>query len=376
MDPKNSPDILKSKKILISGGTGFVGSATVRALAEKHPCCAITVIDRSPPRPQHALPKGIACMQVDVTSASEVSKAFEKVQPDIVIHTAGIIPALADRFDRRLEKEVWKTNVVGTQIMLDAATENGADAFIYTSTCCVVTDDMRSSYANIDERWPTSPNSLIYGESKATAEALVLQASSDRMATCALRPSVLCGPGDCQLVPAIHACIAKSETPFIIGTGQNLWDITHVSNVADSHVLAVENLMTSRTAAGEAFFIQNNEPITFRDFCVAVWAQFGHVPPFEIRIPEGLAWFAGLVCEIATWVTGTTTTLSRGSVRDACAVRYASGDKARDILGYKARIGMKDSIRLSCEDYARRIGVEIPVSSQSGHPDTNHVIDS
>ncbi|KAJ5765478.1 hypothetical protein N7520_005037 [Penicillium odoratum] len=376
MDPKNSPDILDSKKILISGGTGFVGSATVRALAEKHPCCAITVIDRSPPRPQHALPEGIACMQVDVTSASEVSKAFEKVQPDIVIHTAGIIPALADRFDRRLETEVWKTNVVGTQNMLDSATENGADAFIYTSTCCVVTDDMRSSYANIDERWPTSPNSLIYGESKATAEALVLQASSDRMATCALRPSVLCGPGDCQLVPAIHACIAKSETPFIIGTGQNLWDVTHVSNVADSHVLAVENLMTSRTAAGEAFFIQNNEPITFRDFCLAVWAQFGHVPPFEIRIPEGLAWFAGLVCEIATWVTGTTTTLSRGSVRDACAVRYASGDKARDILGYEARIGIEDSIRLSCEDYARRIGVEIPISSQSGNPDTNHVIDS
>lgn len=105
-------------------------------------------------------------MQVDVSSAAEVSKAFETVKPDVVIHTAGIIPALADRFGRRLEKEVWKVNVVGTQNMLDAATEHGSAAFIYTSSCCVVTDDMRSSYANIDERWPTSPNSLIYGESK------------------------------------------------------------------------------------------------------------------------------------------------------------------------------------------------------------------
>ncbi|KAJ5536288.1 3-beta hydroxysteroid dehydrogenase/isomerase [Penicillium frequentans] len=368
MDPSNLKDMLKSKRILISGGTGFVGSATVHALAEKHPCCAITVIDRSPPRPPYALPEGITCMQVDVSSAAEVSKAFTTVKPDVVIHTAGIVPALADRFGRRLEKEVWKVNVVGTQNMLDAATENGAVAFIYTSSCCAVTDDMRSSYVNIDERWPTSPRSLIYGESKATAEALVLQASSDKMATCALRPSVLCGPGDYQLVPAIHACIAKSETPFIIGTGDNLWDVTHVSNVADSHVLAVENLMTLRTAAGEAFFIQNNEPITFRDLCLAVWAHFGHNPPFEIRIPMWLAYFAGLVCEIVTWVTGTTTTLSRGSVRDACAIRYASGDKARKILGYEARIGMEDAIRLSCErltsdlqDYARRIGVKIPV---------------
>lgn len=169
------------------------------------------------------------------------------------------------------------------------------------------------------------------------------------MATCSLRPSVLCGPGDYQLIPAIHACIAKHETPFIIGDGLNLWDITYVGNVADAHVLVVENLVTSGTAAGEAFFIQNNEPITFRDFCLAIWVQFGHIPPFEIRIPEGLAYFAGLMCEMATWVTGTAATLSRGSVRDACAIRYASGDKARRILGYEARIGIEEAIRLSCE---------------------------
>lgn len=72
-----------------------------------------------------------------------------------------------------------------------------------------------------------------------------------------------------------------------------------MDNVADAHVLAIENLVTSRTAAGEAFFIQNNEPITFRDFCLAIWAYFGHTPLFEIRVPEGLAYIAGLVCEMS-----------------------------------------------------------------------------
>lgn len=169
------------------------------------------------------------------------------------------------------------------------------------------------------------------------------------MATCSLRPSVLCGPGDYQLVPAIHACIEKWETPFIIGDGLNLWDVTYVTNIADAHVLAAENLSSSKTAAGEAFFIQNNEPITFRDFCLAIWAHFGHIPPFEITIPESLAFFAGMVSECATWVTGTATTLSRGSVRDACSVRYAKGNKAKDILGYEARVGIVDAVRLSCE---------------------------
>ncbi|KAJ5684474.1 uncharacterized protein N7477_000819 [Penicillium maclennaniae] len=335
-------EVVASKRILISGGTGFVGSAIIRALIEKHPGCAITVIDRSPPRSQFDLPGKVDYMQVDITNAHEVGKAFLAVKPDVAIHTAGIVPGLADRFSRKLEREVWQTNVEGTRNMLSAAVENETEAFIYTSTCCVTTDDLRMPYPNINERWPTSPKSLIYGESKVTsvlsyaaAEALVLEASSNMMATCALRPSVLFGPGDYQLVPAIHACIHKYETPFLIGDGFNLWDVTHVSNVADAHVLAVENLVTSRTAAGEAFFIQNNEPITFRDFCLAIWAHFGHVPPFEFRIPEGLAYLAGLACEMTSWVTGTTTTLSRGSVRDACAVRYASGDKAKAVLGTK-----------------------------------------
>ncbi|KAJ5337759.1 hypothetical protein N7452_004487 [Penicillium brevicompactum] len=330
-----------SKGLMISGGTGFVGSAIVRALAEKHPDA------------DHVLPSGIAYLQVDITSHESLKKAFETVNPDVVVHTAGIIPGLAERFRRRLEAEVWKVNVEGTRNMLDECKRANVEAFVYTSSCCVVTDDTLNSYLNIDEGWPSSPKSTIYGESKAAAEALVLKASSSSMATCALRPSVLCGPGDCQLVPAIHACIANRETSFLIGDGFNMWDITHVDNVADAHVLAIENLLSSRTAAGEAFFIQNNEPITFRDFCLAVWAQFGHFPPFEVRIPETMAYMVGLACETVTWVMGTTATLSRGSVRDACAVRYASGDKARKILGYQARIGIEEAIRLSCESYSR-----------------------
>ncbi|CAL5870050.1 uncharacterized protein PFLUO_LOCUS4284 [Penicillium psychrofluorescens] len=355
--------VLSSKKILVSGGTGFVGSATVRALAEKYPDCAVTVLDRSSPHPEHALPDKTACHQVDITSAEEVSKVLQVVKPDIVVHTAGIVPTLPDRFGRGREREVWKVNVEGTRNMLNAAKEAGVTGFIYTSTCCVTTDDLSLPYPNINEAWPTSPHSLIYGESKAAAEALVLQASSSSMATCSLRPSVLCGPGDYQLVPSIHACIAKYETPFVIGDGLNLWDVTYVTNIADAHILAAENLMTTRTAAGESFFIQNNEPITFRDFCLAIWTHFGHTPPFEVRIPEGLAYLAGLACESVTWVTGGTTTLSRGSVRDACAVRYASGNKAKEILGYEARIGIEEGIRLSCEDYARRLGVELPIKT-------------
>jgi nucleoside-diphosphate-sugar epimerase len=185
--------------------------------------------------------------------------------------------------------------------------------------------------------------------SKACAEEIVLSASGERLKTCALRPSVICGEGDNHLLPSIHECIAKRETPYIIGEGTNLWDVTYVGNVADAHVLAAENLLSSKTAAGEAFFIQNNEPIAFRDLSLVIWKHFGHLPPFEIVIPAGLAWCAGFVAEWLSWMSDTRTILSRGSVKDACSVRYASGLKAAKILGYRPRVGIEEGIKISCE---------------------------
>lgn len=152
--------------VLITGGTGFVGSAIARAVAEQHPKCTITVLDRNLPNATHALPEDIAFIQADITVPDELYKAFQQVRPQIVVHTAGIVPELSERFGRRLEQRAWKTNVEGTRNMLSAARESGVQAFVYTSTCCVVTDDMSMPYPNIDERWPASPSSLIYGESK------------------------------------------------------------------------------------------------------------------------------------------------------------------------------------------------------------------
>jgi sterol-4alpha-carboxylate 3-dehydrogenase (decarboxylating) len=169
------------------------------------------------------------------------------------------------------------------------------------------------------------------------------------MLTCAIRPSVILGPGDYQLVPTIQRCIAKWETPFVIGSADNLYDFTYVSNVADAHVLAVENLLSTQTAAGQAFFISNGQPVPFRDFCLAIWADFGHVPKVQIWIPTAVAWCVGFLAEWATWLTGTEATLSRGSVKDYTQTAYANLQKARDVLGYEPKVGLSEGIKLSCE---------------------------
>ncbi|KAJ9645230.1 hypothetical protein H2201_000975 [Coniosporium apollinis] len=212
--------------------------------------------------------------------------------------------------------------------------------------------------------------------SQAIAESLVLAANSDTLRTCALRPSMVFGPGDLQVIPAIHACIAARQTPFITGSGTNLYDFTYISNVADAHVLAVENLLnlsllengfaTSSqisakdgqpfaSGAGQAFFISNGEPVPFAAFCLAVWKQFGHVPAVRVRIPQGLAY--------------------RGAVKDACGIRYANLKKARHVLGSRPKVGLEEGIKLACRDYTMRLGLDEDVDpgSRSGTTDADLV---
>ena len=151
--------------VLITGGRGFLGSFIVDTVLEQHPEWAVTVLDIKYPavsRVQVSYEAG------DVTDASSTEAIVKKLSPDVIIHSAGMVPELASRYGRKQKDLVFNINVHGTCNMLAAAKAAGTRAFVYTGSCTAVTDDMRYQYANIDERWPTSSHSLIYGESKVS----------------------------------------------------------------------------------------------------------------------------------------------------------------------------------------------------------------
>ncbi|CZT17947.1 related to ERG26 C-3 sterol dehydrogenase (C-4 decarboxylase) [Ramularia collo-cygni] len=345
--------------LLVTGGSGFLGSNIVVDVRRRYPRWKITVLDQNAPSPE-TMDHTDEFVSADVSSAESVSQAFSKIGAiDIVLHAAGVIPARKLRYstDELQWERVKAINYSGAQNIVSAIMASNCRRLVYTSSCTVVADDLKHDYHNVDETVQTGLAMLHYGRSKILAEQHVLSPShrSKGLKACALRPCTIIGEGDTAVISVMHDLIAKGETNFIVGDGYNMCDFMYISNAVDAHILAIENLLTTETAAGEVFFISNDEPVYFWDFLAFLWAQFGHVPRWKIYIPAAVAYFVGVILEWITLLTGTESTLDTGSVQDGIRTQYADISKAKEVLGYVPRVGISEGLRRSCEAYKRHL---------------------
>src|SRR5262249_48538554 len=135
-----------------------------------------------------------------------------------------------------------------------------------------------------------------YPRSKAMAERHVLSANGPNLATVALRPHLIWGPGDNHLVPRILAR-ARAGRLRRVGSGSKRVDSVYVDNAADAHLLAAERLHAGSPVAGRAYFISNGEPVPMWDLINKILAAAG-VGPVRRTVPPRLAWLAGALGEI------------------------------------------------------------------------------
>lgn len=326
---------------LVTGGCGFVGAAITRGLKERGD--EVIVVDLAPNCPV----EGVDHRRIDITDEAAVLEACRGV--DAIIHNASIVHTKQSKQDL-----VWAVNLGGTENMLDAARRQGVSRFIYISSGSVVYEG--KDIQNGDESLPYSSISQApYADSKIAAEKLVL-ADNGRggVATCALRPHVIFGPGDNRFMPALLEKARSGQLRVQVGRGVWLSDYTYVSNLVDAVLLADEALAKDglrSIAAGQAYFITNGEPMPFWDFVRKVAARLGF-PPIKYRAPKSLVYAIAAIKEgIDTLKGGTLNSedgLSRFAIRYMCTHHYFSIDKARRELGYDPSVSVAEGIELTC----------------------------
>ena len=318
-------------KILVTGGGGFLGQAVIRQLLARGD--QVVTLNRSAYPELESL--GVDCRQGDIADSDAVLAAAEGCEA--VIHVAAKAgPGLyVPDFER--------PNVIGTKNVLSACARQGIGILVYTSSPSVVHGG--GDIENGDETLPYADHfQAPYPETKARAERLVLAANGEKLKTCALRPHLIWGPGDNQLLPRL---IEKNRAGRLrLPDPTKLIDTVYIDNAAAAHVLALDNLAGPGSAAGKAYFISNGEPLANGEIIARLLEAAGETPNIG-TVPPGLAMTIAGAVEGLWRLTRRRSDppLSRFVVEHLATAHWYNLDAARHDLGFEPEISIEEGLQ-------------------------------
>ena len=270
--------------ILVTGGSGFLGQALCRGLlAQGHQVSSYQ-------RHHSATLAQLGVRQF--LGALNDSVALDKalIGQHAVLHNAAKASGWGAWDD------FYQSNVIGTQNVIAGCQRHGIGKLVYTSTPSVVHQGRQAVAGGNEQNTPYGTHfSAHYPRSKMLAEKALLASNSASLATIALRPRLIWGPGDTQLLPRL-ASRAKQGRLRFIGDGLNKMDCTYIDNVVHAHLQALAHLAPGAACAGKAYFISNREPKAIRDIVNGLLAAAG-APLVTRSLPFSLAFGIGILCE-------------------------------------------------------------------------------
>ncbi|WP_150308473.1 NAD-dependent epimerase/dehydratase family protein [Planctomonas psychrotolerans] len=266
-------------RVLVTGASGMLGAGVAVALAARGD--DVRTFQRGAPSVS-----GVDDMRGSLTDAAAVARAVAGA--DAVVHLAAKVSLAGDRADFEA------VNVDGTRTLLDAARAAGARRFVYTSSPSV-------AHAGVsivgDDALPADPDRARgdYARTKARAELAALEADAPGFATVAVRPHLVWGPGDTQLIGRIVERARAGRLP-LLGRGAALLDTTYIDNAVDAHVAALDR---ADDVHGRSYVVTNGQPRTVAELMAAICGAAGVAAP-RWRVPASVARAAGGVVE-AVW---------------------------------------------------------------------------
>ncbi|MBU0728514.1 MAG: NAD-dependent epimerase/dehydratase family protein [Proteobacteria bacterium] len=313
------------KKAIVTGGGGFVGFAVVKQLVQRG--IEPVVIGRNPYPEVNKM--GVRTLQGDIRDRDFLVKAFKGA--DTVFHVAAKagIWGSWDAF--------YTPNVIGTSNVISACRKNNIPTLVYTSTPSVVFTG--TDLCGVDETFPYARKFLCnYAHTKVVAEQMVLAVNSDQLRTTALRPHLVWGPGDTNLIPRLldrgrHRLLKQ------VGSGGNLVDISYIDNVATAHLLAAENLESKATAAGRAYFISQGNPLNLWEWINSLFKRVG-ILEVEEKVSFKKAYLGGMILEgvYKTFPFLGEPLMTRFLAEQLAKSHWFSIDNAKNDLGYEPTV--------------------------------------
>jgi dihydroflavonol-4-reductase len=320
------------EKILVTGASGFVGSAVARKLVEAG-FSVRALVRRTSPR-AHLAGLGLDFFEGDLRDRKSVERAIAGMR--YAFHVA------ADyRLWARDPSEIFASNVEGTRNLMEEAMRAGVERVIYTSS--VATIALRTDGMAADETSPLREDQGIgaYKRSKIAAERLVEAMVAERgLAAVIVNPSTPIGPGDVRPTPTGRIIIeaAKGRIPAFIDTGLNL---VHVDDVASGHLAALRH-----GKIGERYILGGQDVLfsqMLRDIAGLVGRRAARVRlPWRALIP------VAFVAEAVANVTGREPFATLDGVYMAKYRMFFASTKAEQELGYRSRRyteGIDDAVR-------------------------------
>jgi 2-alkyl-3-oxoalkanoate reductase len=315
-------------RVLVTGASGMLGRGVARALADRGD--RVTVMQRRP--------AGIGLPEVlaDISDDAAVRAAVRN--QDAVIHLAAKVNVVGP------EAEYQRINVHGTRTVLNACVTAGVPRLVHVSSPSVAHAGHSLIGRGADPADPATARGP-YARTKAAAELIALDADRAELAVVAVRPHVVWGPGDTQLVARVVGRARRGRLPFI-GSGAALVDTTYVDNAVEALMAALDHCVDAR---GQALVVTNGEPRPVAELIVSICRAAG-VPEPTRRVPVGLARAGGTVVE-SLWTlaqglrpghTGDDPPLTRFLVEQLSTAHWFDQRQARQILQWQPRVSLEE----------------------------------
>jgi nucleoside-diphosphate-sugar epimerase len=322
-------------EILITGGNGLLGRHLVPVL--QHRGDVIRVLALPGEDTSWLEQRGIAVFRGDVcmpdTLVAPVSGA------EGVLHLAGMMGVWRPLQDYR------DVNVIGTRNVCKAALNAGAARIVHVSSWTVYGMDLGRPAR---EDFLLQPFPEPYAMSKAEGDRAVQRMiAEDRLPAVIIRPGIFFGPGD-RLNFGRMADRVKAGRGVVVGHGDNALPFVYVTDVVQGLLLALE----VKHAVGQAYNINNDQPMTQQGFLAAIAKELGVSPP-SIHVPYRALYLTAELAERLSPAVGPTgqPIVTRLGVKLFGTDNRHAIDKARGELGYTPRVSIREGVRLAAKWY-------------------------